>query len=180
MAEIKSLPPSDEVKAIVGAIPDTSFTPGVVVAHSGPEGRRGPEDAGAILILMAMLADEEGAERFWRTTASVHQTLPEAPGFIRSCAFFDGPIGYLLAFWHTVEDAERFARQPAHREAAAALARDRFLYGHFVGIWKAEKLHPRHIFCERCGTATTAPTTACSKCGNALDDYFSKAPALSG
>jgi len=180
MAEIKSLPPSDEVKAIVGSIPGVRFTPGVVVGQQGPEGHRGPEEAGAILVLMVMLADEERSERFWKATTAVKQTLPEAPGFIRLCSFFDGPVGYLVAFWRTVEDAERFARQPAHRTAMAAFAQDRFQYSHFVGIWEAAKVHPRNIFCEVCGTATKAPTTACAKCGNPLDDYYSKAPALSG
>lgn len=180
MAEIKSLPPSDEVKAIVGSIPGVSFTPGVVVAQEGPEGHLGPESAGAILVLQVMLADEERAERFWQATTAVKQTLPSAPGFIRLFSFFAGPVGYLIAFWQTVEDAEAFAAASAHRSAMAAFAHDRFQYSHFVGLWRAEKVHPRRIFCEECATPNQAPTSACSKCGNALHDYFATPIAAGG
>lgn len=179
MAEIKSLPPSDEVKAIVGAIPGVRFTPGVVVGQQGPEGHLGPEQAGAILVLMVMLADEESSDRFWRATTAVKQTLPEAHGFIRLCSFFDGPVGYLIAFWRTVEDAEAFARDRAHRAAMDAFASDRFQYSHFVGLWKAERVHPRNVFCDRCGAATKMPASSCSSCDNTLDDYFSCRPVLS-
>ena len=179
MAEIKSLPPSDEVKAIVGAIPGVHFTPGVVVGQQGPDGNLGPEQAGAILVLMVMLAEEESSDRFWRATTAVKQSLPEATGFIRLCSFFDGPVGYLIAFWRTVEDAESFARDGAHRAAMAAFASDKFQYSHFVGLWKAEKVHPRNVFCERCGATTRMPASSCSACGNPLDDYFSRSPALS-
>lgn len=173
MAEVKFIPPSDEVKAIVGAIPGVRFTPGVVVGQQGPEGHLGPEAAGAILVLHTTAADEKAAERFWRLTTAVKQQLPEAAGFIRLFSLFEGLSGYLVAFWRTVEDAQAFAACPAHREAMAAFAKERFEYSHFVGLWKAHSVRDRNIYCEACGRATPAPVSACSSCGNPLDDVFS-------
>lgn len=172
MAEVKFIPPSDEVKAIVGSIPGVRFTPGVVVGQEGPEAGVGPEAAGAILVLHTTAADEAAAERFWRLTTAVKQQLPEARGFIRLFSLFEGLSGYLVAFWRTVEDAQAFAAAPAHREAMAAFYAERFEYSHFVGLWKAHSVRPRNIYCELCGEATPAPAAACGGCGNPLDDVF--------
>jgi heme-degrading monooxygenase HmoA len=150
----------------------------VVVGQAGPESHLGPEAAGAILILHTTAVDEAAAERFWRMTTAVKQQLPQAPGFIRLFSLFDGLSGYLVAFWRTVEDAQAFAAQPQHREAIAALDRERFEYSHFVGLWKAHSVHQRDIYCEVCGTATPAPTGACSSCGNPLHDVFEREASL--
>jgi len=172
MAEVRFIPPSDEVKALVATIPGVRFTPGVVVGQEGPEGRLGPEAAGAILVLHTTAVDEEAAERFWRTTTAVKQQLPNAKGFIRLFSLFEGLSGYLVAFWRTVEDAKAFAAQPQHRAAMADMDSERFAYSHFVGLWEAHSMQPRNIYCEACGTATPAPTQACSSCGNPLDDVY--------
>ena len=179
MAEVRLIPPSDEIKGLVGAIPGVRFTPGVVVGQDGPECRVGPEGAGAILVLHTTAADDDAAERFWRTTTAVKQQLPGAAGFIRLFSLFDGLSGYLVAFWRTVEDAQAFAAGHHHRAAVAALRRERFEYSHFVGLWKAHAIHPRTIYCELCGTATPVPTDACSSCANPLHDVFgeSRPPA---
>jgi len=69
--EIPVIPPSDEVNAVVGAIPGVRFTPGVVVGQEGPEGHLGPEAAGAILVLHVTAVAEAAADRFWRTSTAV-------------------------------------------------------------------------------------------------------------
>jgi len=180
MVQVKSIPPSDDVKAMVGAIPGVRFTPGVVVGQEGPEGHLGPEAAGAILVLHVTLAEEAAADRFWQTTTSVKQSLPEAPGFIRLFSLFEGANGYLVAFWRTVEDAEAFAKSQQHQAAMAAFDRDRFQYSHFVGLFKAERAHRRSIYCEVCGQATPMPAEVCGGCGNPLHDVFANnnTPAL--
>jgi heme-degrading monooxygenase HmoA len=178
VAKVKSIPPSDEVKAIVGGIPGVRFTPGVVVGQEGPEGRLGPEAAGAVLILHVTLADEGSAEDFWRTTTSVKQSLPEAPGFIRLFSLFEGVSGYLVAFWRSVEDAQAFAKSQRHQAAMAAFDRDRFQYSHFVGLFRAERAHTRTVFCEQCGHGTPMPADACASCGNVLDDVFAGSAAV--
>lgn len=175
MAQVKAIPPSDEVKAMVGAIPGVRFTPGVVVGQEGPEGHLGPEAAGAILVLHVTLADGDAADRFWHTTTSVKQSLPEVPGFIRLFSLFEGVNGYLVAFWRTVEDAQAFAKSERHQEAMAAFDRDHFQYSHFVGLFKAERAHSRNVYCEACGQPTPMPAPVCAVCGNPLDDVFASA-----
>jgi len=178
MSEVRQIPPSDEVKALVGAIPGVRFNPGVVVAQEGPDAHLGPESAGAILVLHMTLADDAAADRFWRTTTAVKQTLPSAAGFIRLFSFFDGPSGYLVAFWRSAEDARAFAAGPVHREAMAALDRERFEYSHFVGLWTAHAVHQRNVYCRHCDAVTAAPATACRGCNAPLEDAFTK-PAAS-
>lgn len=174
MSEVRQIPPSDEVKAMVGAIPGVRFNPGVVLGQDGPDACLGPEAAGAILVLHMTVSDETAADRFWRTTTAVKQTLPGTSGFIRLFSFFDGPSGYLLAFWRTAEQARDFAATPAHREAMAALDRDRFEYSHFVGLWTANAVHTRNMYCDQCDAVTPAPASACSGCGQPLDDVFAR------
>lgn len=174
MVQVKSIPPSDDIKATVGAIPGVRFTPGVVVGQEGPEGHLGPEAAGAVLILHVTLADEGDADRFWRTTTSVKQSLPDAPGFIRLFSLFEDVSGYLVAFWRTVEDAQAFAKSQQHQEAMASFDRDHFQYSHFVGLFRAERAHSRNIYCEACGQATPMPASMCNACGNPLHDVFAR------
>ena len=172
MAEVKSIPPSDEVKAMVAAIPGVRFTPGVVVGQEGPDGHLGPEAAGAILLLHVTLADEVAADRFWRTTTAVKQSLPSAPGFIRLFSLFEGVNGYLVAFWRSVEEAQAFAQSRTHQEAMDAFDREHFQYSHFVGLFTAQRTHRRNVFCEACGQATPMPAAVCQGCGNPLHDVF--------
>jgi len=178
VVQVKSIPPGDDVKAMVGAIPGVRFTPGVVVGQEGPDGHLGPEAAGAVLILHVTLADENGADRFWRTTTSVKQSLPEAPGFIRLFSLFEGVNGYLVAFWRTVDDAQAFAKSQRHQAAMDAFDRDHFQYSHFVGLFRAERAHRRNIYCEECGRATPMPAKVCCGCGNPLHDVFADGNAV--
>ena len=172
VVQVRSIPPNDSIKATVGAISGVRFTPGVVVGQEGPEGHLGPEAAGAVLILHVTLADEDSADRFWRTTTSVKQSLPEAPGFIRLFSLFEGVSGYLVAFWRTVEDARSFAQSSRHQAAMDAFDRERFQYSHFVGLFTADRAHVRNIYCDMCGHATSMPAEVCAGCGNPLHDVF--------
>jgi heme-degrading monooxygenase HmoA len=174
MAQARLIPPTDEVKGLVAAIPGVRFNQGVIVGQDGPDAHLGPEAAGAILVLHMTVADDAAAERFWRTTTAVKQTLPDAQGFIRLFSFFDGVSGYLVAFWRSPEHAKAFAAAPAHRAAMAALDSERFEYSHFVGLWSAHSLHDRNLYCERCDAVTAAPASNCRGCGNPLDDVFSR------
>lgn len=174
MTEARLIPPSDEVKAMVGAIPGVRFNQGVVVGQDGPDSHLGPEAAGALLVLHMTVADDAAADRFWRTTTAVKQQLPAAPGFIRLFSFFDGPSGYLVAFWRSAEDAEAFAKTEAHRKAMAALDTERFEYSHFVGLWTTHRVRNRNMYCTECDAITPAPASACSGCGTPLDDVFAR------
>lgn len=174
MGQVRQIPPSEAVKALVAAIPGVRFNPGVVVGQDGPDAHLGPESAGAILVLHMTVDDDVAADRFWRSTTAVKQTLPTAAGFIRLFSFFDGPSGYLIAFWRTAEHAAAFAASPAHREAMAALNRERFESSHFVGLWTAHAVHPRNLYCPHCDAVSQAPATICGGCGAALDDVFAQ------
>lgn len=174
MAQVQQIPPSDEVKALVGAIPGVRFNQGVVVGQDGPDAHLGPEAAGALLVLHMTVADEAAADRFWRTTTAVKQQLPAASGFIRLFSFFDGPSGYLVAFWRTREDAEAFATTDVHRQAMTALDTERFEYSHFVGLWTAHRVRERNLYCTDCDGVTPAPASNCRSCGTRLHDVFAR------
>ena len=174
MTQARLIPPADDVKAMVAAIPGVRFNQGVIVGQDGPDAHLGPEAAEALLVLHMTVADDAAADRFWRTTTAVKQQLPRARGFIRLFSFFDGPSGYLVAFWRTAEDAEAFARTDAHRSAMAALDAERFEYSHFVGLWTALRVHSRNFYCTHCAAVTPAPASACVNCGELLDDVFAR------
>jgi hypothetical protein len=78
---------------------------------------------------------------------------------------------YLIAFWRSVDDAKAFMKAAEHRAAVRALYTDRILFSHFVGLWRSELLHPRHIFCPACGRVGEAPVDRCH-CGTELPDVF--------
>src|SRR5262245_37104125 len=83
----------------------------------GPDGRLGPEAAGAVLILQATFVDEERAAGFWRTAAGLMEKLATARGFIRRFNFIDGPHYTLLALWRTPADAHAFFASDEHQAA---------------------------------------------------------------
>ena len=174
MGRVRQIPPSDEVKAMVAAIPGVRFNQGVIVGQDGPDPQLGPESAGAILVLHMTVVDETAADRFWRVTTAVKQTLPTAAGFIRLFSFFDGPSGYLVAFWRSAEQARAFAASPVHRDAMTALGRERFEYSHFVGLWTAQTVHRRNLYCLDCEAVTPAPAATCQGCAAPLDDVFTR------
>lgn len=166
------IPPGAEALEALGSFPGVRFTPGTVTGQTGPEGRFGPEAAGALLLLHFTSVDEDATRRFWKVNLPVIRLLSTAPGFIRRFSCVEGPNVYLVAFWKTEQDAKAFLHSAEHRAAVKALYNERILYSHFVGMWTAASVHPRLIFCPSCGQATPAPTGACSACGTALIDVF--------
>ena len=170
--ELRSFPPGEEVRQALAAIPGVRFTPGSVTGQEGPEGRLGPEAAGAVLILHFTASDAEAMVRFWAVNLPIIERLADAPGFIRRMSLTDGLSVYLIAFWRSVEDARAFTKLAEHRAAVQALYRDRILFSHFVGLWRSESLHPRHVFCPTCAQPAQAPVGRCPSCGQELPDVF--------
>jgi heme-degrading monooxygenase HmoA len=175
MSQLVTAPPPPEILAGMAAIPRMSVVPSVLVRQEGPEGRRGPEEAGAVLMLQATFATEEGAAGFWHAALPLMQLLADAPGFIRRFSFPDGPTITLLAFWRTLEDAKAFAASPEHRAAVRDLHRLRWQHSHFAAVWEMASNRGRQLFCDSCGRATDAPADACKSCGAALFDPFTSA-----
>lgn len=132
----------------------------------------GPEAAGAVLVLAGGLADEAKANQFWASAAATLRAAQAAPGFIRLLTFGDGLANYLLAFWRTHEDAMAFRDGQAHRASMHELAETGNQYDHFAGLFRTERAHHRHVYCERCNTRNTMPREECGQCGNALVDVY--------
>lgn len=116
--------------------------------------------------------DPELTARFWNRTSALKSLLPSTDGFIRLVGFFDGLSAYALVFWRTVEDAEAFAGRAEHAAAARELFETNFEYSHFIGLWKAARIHPRTFHCDACKQLTRAPAEACAGCGAPLHDVF--------
>ncbi len=166
-------PPSPENEALFAQIPGFRQTPIPVVAFDGPEGDRGPEAAGAILVLhMTMVDDHERTQRFWRQVALTSRAASETPGFMRMIAFFDGAANWALGFWRSVEDAEQFARSRAHLEAIKEMHEVNFEYMHFAGIFQPVETRARHAYCDGCGAEVIMPAATCPSCGRELVDVF--------
>lgn len=172
MADIQLFPPPPEAAAAMAAVAGIEMAPTMLVNQRGPEGHRGPEEAGAILLLQATFAHEAGAQRFWEATVPLVAQLAEAPGFIRRFSFMADLSITLFAFWRTVEDAERFAASPAHRAASRALFEGRWQHSHFSAIWKLHRNQGRLLFCDDCDGITRAPARACRSCGSPLADVY--------
>ena len=171
MATIGHYPPPPEVQGAVAGIPGVRFTEGVVIAIEG-DAAAGPETAGAVLVLAGGLADEAKANQFWSSAAVTLKAVQSAPGFIRLLTFADGMANYLVAFWHTHEDAMAFRNGQLHRAAMRELAETGNQYDHFAGLFRTETTHLRHVYCETCNTRNTMPREACAHCGNTLVDVY--------
>ena len=174
MAQVTFFPPPPEAVAAMAAVPGTELSPTMLVNQRGPEGHRGPEEAGAILILQATFVREEGARGFWEATVPLVAQLAEAPGFIRRFSFAADLGVTLIALWRTAEDAERFAASPAHRAASRALFESRWQHSHFSAIWTLHRNQGRLLFCDDCEGITRAPARACGSCGAPLADVFGR------
>jgi heme-degrading monooxygenase HmoA len=170
MTELVTLPPPPESIAAMLEIPGLDITPSVLVRQEGPEGHRGPEDAGAVLMLQATFTDGERAARFWAAAVPLMALLADAPGFIRRYSFADGPSITLLAFWRTVADARAFAATPQHRATVRGLYAQRWQYSHFSALWELASGHGRQVFCTGCDAVTPASDGVCRGCGAALLD----------
>src|ERR1700730_11733755 len=148
------IPPTIETLQALEAIPGVRFTRGTVTGQTGPEGRFGPEAAGALLILHFTSVDEDATRRFWEVNLPVIRALSTAPGFIRRFSCVEGPNVYLVAFWNTEQDAKAFIRSAEHKAAVKALYNERILYSHFVGMWTGARGHSPVVFFPACGQAS--------------------------
>ena len=171
MAQLRAVPPGEEARGRIAAIPGVRFSEGVVLGIDGAE-PLGPEAAGALQILHMTAVDPELTENFWNRTSALKTLLPTREGFIRLIGFFDGLSAYALVFWRTVEDAQAFAGSSEHAAAADELFETHFEYTHFIGVWRAERIHPRTFHCDACGQLTHAPAETCTACGTSLHDVF--------
>ena len=171
MATIGVFRPDDVSQQAQQQVPGTRVSAGVVTALDGPC-PAGPEAAGALVLLHTTFADDSGAQRAYRNFSAVKDAFRLRPGFIRWLTFSDGPHGYALGLWRSVDDVLEFVRSDAHREMAREQREQPFEYSQFAGVWAAHTVGRRTLYCERCQGATAAPTTACESCGNPLDDPF--------
>jgi heme-degrading monooxygenase HmoA len=173
MVELLVAPPPPEVITAMAGIPRMAITPSILVTQQGPgeDGRLGPEAAGAILVLQATFASQEGADHFWHEAVGLMALLADAPGFIRRYSFPDGPTISLIALWRTAADAHAFASRPEHRAAVKGLYREGWQHTHFSAIWELTHNHGRIAFCS-CGAATPVGDGSCARCGEPLFDVF--------
>lgn len=171
MATIGQFPPAPENQMAMGSIPTVRFTEGVVFSVEGDD-PAGPETAGAVLVLQGTLASDEKAQQFWSRAATTLRAARESHGFIRFIAFADGLSNYALGFWRTYEDAMAFRKSVPHRDAERELAETGNQYQHFAALFRSDRAHERHTYCERCGTRNVMPREVCQGCGNELVDVF--------
>lgn len=170
MVQLLTLPPPADAIAGMVAIPGVQITPTILATQSGPDGDRGPEDAGAVLMLQATFRTEEGAAAFWDAAVPLMALLAESPGFIRRYSFPDGPAITLFALWRTIDDARAFAARPEHRAAVHELFANGWQHTHFAGVWELATNHGRVVFCPGCNQASPATAAACPGCGQSLAD----------
>jgi len=168
---IGSFPPDEASKAASHAVPGTRVTPGVVSALDGPV-VAGPEQAGALSLLHTTFACSESAQRAYRNFATMKEDFRVRPGFLRWLTFNDGPNGYALGLWRTPGDVEAFVTGTAHQQMVREQRERPFEYSQFAGVWAAHAIGRRTMYCEKCHSPTPAPATACTACGNPLDDSF--------
>jgi len=174
--ELLTVPPPPEAIAAMVAIPGVQVVPTILATQAGPDGDRGPEEAGAILMLQATFADPDGARSFWEAAVPLMAMLETAPGFIRRYSFPDGPNITLLALWRTAADARAFAATPEHRAAVRDLVAQRWQYSHFSALWEVASNHGRQVFCPDCDAVTPAAEGRCRGCGTAHVAVFAAAP----
>lgn len=168
---ISSFPPDDASKAASMAVPGSRMTPGVVSALDGPV-TGGPEQAGAITLLHTTFSSDEGAQRGYRNFARMKEGFRTDPGFLRWLTFNDGWHGYALGLWRTPEAVAAFVANTAHQDMVKEQRELPFEHSQFAGIWTAQALGRRMIYCPGCGAATAAPTSECSTCRGSLQDPF--------
>jgi hypothetical protein len=168
---IAPFPPDETSRAAQQAVVGTRVTPGVVSALDGPT-PAGPEAAGALTLLHTTFADDVGAQRGYRNFAAIKADFQDRPGFIRWLTFNDGPHGYALGMWRSVDDVVEFVRGGAHRSMVREQRDHPFEYSQFAGIWTAHTVGRRTIYCEQCQRPNHAPAHMCAACGNRLEDPF--------
>lgn len=169
---LQVFPPDADNEALFSGIAGLRQTPIPVIAFDGPDGDRGPEGAGALLVLHMTMVDAEKTQRFWRQVALTCKAASESLGFIRLVAFFDGAANWALGFWRRVEDAQAFARAQPHREAIKEMHETGFEYTHFAGLFQPVEARPRHAYCDACGAEAVMPADSCPRCGRGIADVF--------
>lgn len=169
---LQVFPPNADNEKLFGEIPGFRQTPIPVVAFDGPEGRLGPEGAGAVMVLHMTMIDDDRSQRFWRQVALTCKAASEFPGFIRLVAFFDGAANWAVGFWRSVEDAQAYSKSRPHLDAIKDMHVDNFEYTHFAGLFQPVEARARHAYCDSCGTETVMPAETCSSCGRGLTDVF--------
>jgi heme-degrading monooxygenase HmoA len=172
MLELLTEPPPAEASAKMTSIEGVRTVPTVLTTQQGPDRYLGPEAAGAVLILQGTFVDRQRAAQFWLRATELFERLAVAPGFIRRFSFFDGPHGYLIAFWRTAADAHAFFTSDLHQAAMRDLFRHRWGYSHFAALWEMTTPHQRVIFCQQCDGVTPATEGVCRGCGTELFDPF--------
>jgi heme-degrading monooxygenase HmoA len=172
MIELLPVAPPAAAIAKMTSIEGVQMMPTLLATQQGPDRHLGPEAAGAVLILQATFVDEQGAAGFWIKAAELFELLAAAPGFIRRFSFFDGPHGYLIAFWRTPADAHAFFSRDEHQAAMNELYRNRWQYTHFAALWEMNTPRQRVIFCQQCDGVTPATDRFCAGCGTELFDPF--------
>ena len=170
MVQLLTLPPPAEAIAAMVGISGVQIEPTILATQSGPDSDRGPEGAGAVLMLQATFRTEEGAAGFWDAAVPLMALLAEAPGFIRRYSFPDGPAITLFALWRTIDDARAFAASPEHRAAVHDLYANGWQHTHFSALWEIASDHGRVVFCPACNQPSPAATAACPGCGESLVD----------
>jgi heme-degrading monooxygenase HmoA len=171
MTQIDSFPPDEASRMASQAVPGTRITPGAVSALDGPTAA-GPEAAGALTLLHTTFASDAGAQRGYRNFATMKEDFRTRPGFIRWLTFNDGPHGYALGLWRTTEDVTAFITGSAHQAMVREQRERPFEHSQFAGVWAAQTIGRRTLYCTQCGTGTVAPTTICSRCSAPLPDPF--------
>lgn len=171
MVTIGAFPPDEESRVAQAAVPGARVTPGVVGALDGPA-PAGPEAAGALTLLHTTFADDVGAQRGYRHFAAIKHDFRGRSGFLRWLTFNDGPHGYALGLWRSVEDVLDFVGGDAHRAMVREQRARPFEYSQFAGVWAAHTVGHRTLYCPRCAHPTVAPATACGSCGDPLYEPF--------
>jgi len=171
--DVRGFPPSDETAAYgEQVLPTRRWTPGAVGGLDGPRGPLGPELAGALTLTYGAFAQDDAAQRGYRHFADIQKEMLSADGFIRWFSFVDGPHGYGLGLWSSVETATAFVRGAAHRAAVSEQHHNPFEFSQFAGIWSAHTIGRRTMYCPSCGGRAVAPASVCSGCGRRLADGF--------
>jgi hypothetical protein len=178
MTALLTVPPPPDAITAMAAVPGLEIAPSILVTQVGPSGARGPEGAGAVLMLQATFVDQDGADGFWAAAVPLMEMLARAPGLIRRYSFPDGPSITLIALWETVADAEAFGASPEHRAAVRDLYRQRWQYSHFSAIWQTATNHDRMVFCHSCDTIASASVQRCPGCGTAFADPYRPSPEI--
>jgi heme-degrading monooxygenase HmoA len=176
--ELLTQPPPADAIAAMSAVAGVRMQPAMLTVQRGPEGHRGPEAAGAVLVLQVTFADETGAAGFWKAATTLVEQLANAPGFIRRYSFADGPHVTLIALWRHRADADAFFASELHQAAMRSLYEGRWQYSHFAGLWESTARRERVIFCRRCDAVTAIAERVCRGCGIDLVDPFDPCPTV--